>query len=139
MSDSQGREREPEKRPGSKHEEDEDEETSPTPAHSSSFKRIAFLILVGFLFWLAYTARQRHFERKNKVVYATRYSDQYKFRPAASPIVTETLKGGGTRLRGANPTATSRATPTPTPTLEKKKRRRRSKRNAQAKSKAAKK
>ncbi len=66
-----------------------------------------------------------------------RYSDQFKFRPAASPIVTETLKGGGTRLRGANPTATARTTPTPT--LEKKKRRRRSKRNAQAKVKAAKK
>ncbi|KAK0211888.1 hypothetical protein IW262DRAFT_1245263, partial [Armillaria fumosa] len=125
MSDSQGREREPEKRSGLTHEEDEDEETSPTPARSSSFKRFAFLIFVGFLFWLAYTARQRHLERKNKVVYATRYSDQYKFRPAASPIVTETLKGGGTRLRGANPTATSRTTPTPT--LEKKKRRRRSK------------
>ncbi|KAK0433794.1 hypothetical protein EV421DRAFT_1373955 [Armillaria borealis] len=132
MSDSQGREHDLKQRPGSKHEKDEDE-TSPTPPRSSLFKRVAFLIFVGFLFWLAYTARQRHLARKNKVVYATRYSDQFKFRPAASPIVTETLKGGGTRLRGANPTATARTTPTPT--LEKKKRRRRSKRNAQAKAK----
>ncbi|KAK0186346.1 hypothetical protein F5146DRAFT_1124166 [Armillaria mellea] len=137
MSDSQGQEHEPEQRPETKHEEDEPEETSSAPPRSSSFKRVAFLIFVGFLFWLAYTARQRHLGRKNKVVYATRYSDQFKFRPAASPIVTETLKGGGTRLRGANPTATSRTTPTST--LEKKKkRRRRSKRNAQAKAKAAK-
>ncbi|KAK0217489.1 hypothetical protein EDD85DRAFT_942593 [Armillaria nabsnona] len=52
------------------------------------------------------------------------------------PIVTETLKGGRTRLRGANPTTTSRTTPTRT--LEKK-RRRRSRWNVQAKAKAAKK
>lgn len=30
-----------------------------------------------------------------------RYSDQYRFRPAASPIVTETLANGRTRIHGA--------------------------------------
>ncbi|KAK0476260.1 hypothetical protein EDD18DRAFT_1216171, partial [Armillaria luteobubalina] len=74
---------------------------------------------------------------KNKVVLSVpRYSDQYKFRPPASPIVTETLKGGGTRLRGVNRTATLRTIPMPM--LEKKRSRRRPKRNAQAKVKTAK-
>lgn len=72
MSDSQGRECDLKQRQGSKHEEDEDEETSPAPSRSSLFKRVAFFIFVGFLFCLAYTARQRHLARKNKVVYATR-------------------------------------------------------------------
>ncbi|KAH8113834.1 hypothetical protein DFH11DRAFT_278524 [Phellopilus nigrolimitatus] len=39
-----------------------------------------------------------------KVVYANRYSKEHRFRPAASPIVTERLKDGRTRLRGAQPT-----------------------------------
>jgi hypothetical protein len=32
-----------------------------------------------------------------------RYSKQYKFRPAASPVIYEKLKGGQTRVRGAAP------------------------------------
>ena len=32
-----------------------------------------------------------------------RYSKQYKFRPAASPVIYEKLKGGQTRVRGAVP------------------------------------
>lgn len=33
-----------------------------------------------------------------------RYSKDYKFRPAASPVITEQLKDGRVRLRGAQPT-----------------------------------
>jgi len=40
-----------------------------------------------------------------------RYSKEYKFRPAASPIITETLKDGRVRLRGALPTPTETTTP----------------------------
>ncbi|KAJ9095639.1 hypothetical protein QFC21_005511 [Naganishia friedmannii] len=40
---------------------------------------------------------------KPKVIYASRYSDEYKFRPAASPVITETLPDGRIRLRGASP------------------------------------
>ncbi|KAJ9107010.1 hypothetical protein QFC19_002878 [Naganishia cerealis] len=40
---------------------------------------------------------------KPKVIYASRYSDEYKFRPAASPVITETLADGRIRLRGASP------------------------------------
>lgn len=32
-----------------------------------------------------------------------RYSDEYKYRPAASPVITETLPDGRIRLRGASP------------------------------------
>ena len=31
-----------------------------------------------------------------------RYSDEYKYRPAASPVITEYLKDGRIRLRGAS-------------------------------------
>jgi hypothetical protein len=32
------------------------------------------------------------------------YSREHKFRPAASPVITESLSNGKTRLRGATPT-----------------------------------
>lgn len=32
-----------------------------------------------------------------------RYSDEFKYRPAASPVITEYLKDGRIRLRGATP------------------------------------
>lgn len=34
--------------------------------------------------------------------FVCRYSKDYKFRPAASPVVTERLKDGRIRLRGAH-------------------------------------
>jgi hypothetical protein len=40
-----------------------------------------------------------------------RYSKEFKYRPAASPVITETLKDGRIRVRGAAPTSS----PTPTP------------------------
>ena len=40
-----------------------------------------------------------------------RYSKVYKFCPAASPIITETLKDGRVRLRRALPTPTETTTP----------------------------
>ena len=46
-----------------------------------------------------------------------RYSKEHKFRPAASPVITETLKDGRTRIRGGAPTAT----PEPKPIHKKKK------------------
>lgn len=36
-------------------------------------------------------------------VLVCRYSDEFKYRPAASPVITETLKDGRIRIRGANP------------------------------------
>lgn len=40
----------------------------------------------------------------------SRYSKEHKFRPAASPVITETMKDGRTRLRGSYPTPTTTVT-----------------------------
>ncbi|KAF9471643.1 hypothetical protein BDN70DRAFT_551822 [Pholiota conissans] len=82
----------------------------PTP---SSFKRAALLIFVGVLLWMAFQMRFNPLDakRKPKVIHASRYSKEHKFRPAASPIITETLKDGRIRLRGALQTPTAMPTP----------------------------
>ena len=60
-----------------------------------------------------------------------RYSKEHKYRPAASPIITETLKDGRLRVRGAGPTTS--ATPTPTPVKPKSTKKRTKKRAGKAK------
>ncbi|KAG6875918.1 hypothetical protein C0993_006822 [Termitomyces sp. T159_Od127] len=86
----------------------------PTP---SPFKRAALIAFVILLLWIAFSLRPSLLKnnREAKVIYASRYSKEHKFRPAASPVITETLKDGRVRLRGAAPTATPARTPTPTP------------------------
>lgn len=51
------------------------------------------------------------------ILIVSRYSKDFKFRPAASPVITESLKDGRVRLRGATPTGS----PVDKPTTEKKK------------------
>lgn len=68
----------------------------------SIWKRVALIVFVFFIFWFAINMRMR--QSKPQVIHAQRYSSEYKFRPAASPIITERLKDGRTRLRGAAPT-----------------------------------
>ncbi|KAJ7209069.1 hypothetical protein B0H12DRAFT_425322 [Mycena haematopus] len=46
-----------------------------------------------------------------QIVHANRYSKEFKYRPAASPIITETLKDGRVRVRGAAPTTSARQRP----------------------------
>ena len=58
---------------------------------------------------------------------ANRYSEEFKFRPAASPIITETLRDGRTRIRGAEPTV--REMPLATPGSDSKKKDRKNKKN----------
>ncbi|KAJ7190792.1 hypothetical protein GGX14DRAFT_310256, partial [Mycena pura] len=65
------------------------------------WKRAALLLMIAMLFWLAY--QMKGYKSKPKVVYASRYSKEYKYRPAASPIITEALKDGRVRVRGAAP------------------------------------
>ncbi|KAI0075997.1 hypothetical protein K474DRAFT_1583626, partial [Panus rudis PR-1116 ss-1] len=67
------------------------------------WKRLALLITVLILFWVAFSIRPTP-NPQPKVVHANRYSKEYKFRPAASPIITERLKDGRVRVRGAQPT-----------------------------------
>ncbi|KAL5492853.1 hypothetical protein ACEPAI_4301 [Sanghuangporus weigelae] len=93
----------------------------------SRFRKI-LLVLVAF--WLALAILRGSGRQRPKVVHANRYSEDHKFRPAASPIVTETLKDGRIRVRGAEPTA--RSTPSATP--KSKTRKRRSSKRRKAKS-----
>ncbi|EJD49445.1 hypothetical protein AURDEDRAFT_112609 [Auricularia subglabra TFB-10046 SS5] len=69
-------------------------------APASAWKRAALLAFVFGLFWLAF--RMRAAPRRSPVVHAERYSRQFKYRPAASPIVTSKLPDGRTRIRGAD-------------------------------------
>jgi len=86
----------------------------------SRFNR-TFLISLALLCWLAFSMLTNllNAKTKPKVIHASRYSKEYRFRPAASPVVTETLKDGRTRLRGALPEQTAI---TPPPVVKKQKR-----------------
>ena len=116
--------------------ESESESEPPDPKFTqptvSRFKRTFLLIFFAVLCWLAFSS-VLHTNRKPKVIHASRsvnvfvmdsvsdasllklrsqrYSKDYKFRPAASPVITETLKDGRTRLRGALPLPTQHPAP----------------------------
>ncbi|KAF4581384.1 hypothetical protein EYR40_002973 [Pleurotus pulmonarius] len=80
----------------------------PSPPPPSPLKRTIFFVFTGFLFWFLVAKLFGLGQQKEpEIVYAQRYSKEYKFRPAASPIITETLKDGRIRLRGTYPTPTS--------------------------------
>lgn len=122
-------------------EDDKPEHQSPVGARSpprvSHIKRLMLFVIIAALVWLFFPRR----EKKQTVIYAnrcvfllhslqylnprTRYSKEFKYRPAASPIITETLKDGRIRLRGAAPTTLVTPTPTPTPAPTKRKRNKR--------------
>ncbi|KAK7037300.1 hypothetical protein VNI00_011291 [Paramarasmius palmivorus] len=104
---------------------DEDEEQThihDPPPTSSLKKRILFLLVIGVFVWLAFFSKHSPFAKKKpEVIYAKRYSKEFKFRPAASPVITETLKDGRVRIRGAEPSKLSTPTPTPSPKVKGKK------------------
>ncbi|KAI0268700.1 hypothetical protein BC834DRAFT_820923 [Gloeopeniophorella convolvens] len=77
----------------------------PTP---SWWKRALLLLFVIIMFWLSFSLRSSLRTEQPQVMHAKRYSAQHKYRPAASPIITERLKDGRMRVRGAAPTARSR-------------------------------
>ncbi|PPQ95138.1 hypothetical protein CVT25_010637 [Psilocybe cyanescens] len=116
--------------------DDDDEDPRLNRAAPSHFKRFALLVFLVFLFWLGYQMRRSMWEgkRKPKVIHASRYSKEHKFRPAASPIITETLKDGRVRLRGALPEPTE----APKPTVKPKKKTRTGKVSAKRKARQAK-
>ncbi|TFK47664.1 hypothetical protein OE88DRAFT_784501 [Heliocybe sulcata] len=72
----------------------------PAPA---PWKRALLLLFLLALLYLGLHLRLQS-PAETKVVHAQRYSKDYKFRPAASPVVTEKLKDGRVRVRGAQPT-----------------------------------
>jgi len=87
------------------------------PAGSPWCKAMLYTVLIvfGMYIWLSWTdpdqvaMRQRAWDaameriRGKQVVYASRYSKDFRYRPAASPIITEALPDGRKRLRGARP------------------------------------
>ncbi|KAK2467204.1 hypothetical protein APHAL10511_000753 [Amanita phalloides] len=82
-----------------------------------------FAIVLGFVI----STYQNIQTGKPKVIYATRYSKEHRFRPAASPIVTETLRDGRVRIRGAQATMSVPPKPTPTPKRQRKRSKRKTK------------
>ena len=128
--------------PSPESESESESESEPTDARfnqppASRLKRTFLLMFLALLFCLMCTSLLDTKRKPKKVIHASRsvvfwtwlfsalananlltkrYSKDYKFRPAASPIVTETLKDGRVRLRGALPT------PTTTPPVVKPKR-----------------
>lgn len=105
-----------------------------SPPPPSPLKRFLLLTFVVLLLLVGFQMRSGLLaaKKKPKVIHASRlvheltpmfgwnvttlflsarYSKEYKFRPAASPIITETLKDGRVRLRGALPTPTETTTP----------------------------
>ncbi|KAH9930079.1 uncharacterized protein B0H18DRAFT_995140 [Fomitopsis serialis] len=80
-----------------------EDDVKPLPTQRSSpWRRLALITFLLLSLWLVWAVR-KHANRP-KIIYAERYSAEYKYRPAASPILTEILKDGRTRLRGAVPT-----------------------------------
>ncbi|KAG2339028.1 hypothetical protein BDR05DRAFT_968474 [Suillus weaverae] len=65
----------------------------------SLWKRIALLLVTAFLFWAAFQLKPQR--SQPKIIHADRYSKDFKYRPAASPVITERLKDGVVRVRGA--------------------------------------
>ncbi|KIM21125.1 hypothetical protein M408DRAFT_333638 [Serendipita vermifera MAFF 305830] len=74
---------------------------------------LTVLIVLGSYLWLSWTdpdqveMRKQAWEaamekiRGKQVVYANRYSKEHRFRPAASPIITEVLPDGRKKIKGA--------------------------------------
>ncbi|THU90555.1 hypothetical protein K435DRAFT_968628 [Dendrothele bispora CBS 962.96] len=103
--------------------EDEDEQvTRLTDANnstestgSSPLKRTLWMVVIGLMLLFASNSLYSNWirPRKPQILHAQRYSKEYKFRPAASPIITESLKDGRLRVRGAGPTESPEPKPTP--------------------------
>ncbi|WWC91605.1 uncharacterized protein L201_006551 [Kwoniella dendrophila CBS 6074] len=68
------------------------------------WKRVLLVIALIFMAWLSIWLGKKGMEESNKptIIYASRYSDEHKYRPAASPVITEYLSGNRIRLRGAS-------------------------------------
>lgn len=86
---------------------DKDESNAEATLTRNLWKRLRNILLLIAVLWLVMIVVRSSGNRRSKVVYANRYSEEFKYRPAASPIITETLKDGRTRIRGAEPTARS--------------------------------
>ncbi|KAI0701207.1 hypothetical protein BC835DRAFT_1265250 [Cytidiella melzeri] len=73
------------------------------PPIPSAWTRAALVAFVICLMYFAVTLRKT-LAQAPETVQVQRYSDEYQFRPAASPVITEYLPNGNVRLRGAQAT-----------------------------------
>jgi len=69
-------------------------------ARTPTWKRVLLILFIGILVVLAYKIRSSGRLAEPEIIHAERYSREHKYRPAASPIITETLKDGRIRIRG---------------------------------------
>ncbi|KAF9262777.1 hypothetical protein L218DRAFT_1000337 [Marasmius fiardii PR-910] len=95
-------------------EEEVEYQPPPPPPRSSFLKRSIWVVLIAVIVWQGFFSQNPWFWRRApQVIHAKRYSKEFKYRPAASPIITETLKDGRVRIRGAEPSTSSQPTVTP--------------------------
>ncbi|KIR51457.1 hypothetical protein I315_06156 [Cryptococcus gattii Ru294] len=66
------------------------------------WKRMLLIVAIIAMGWLSIYLGRRGMSKKPQVIYASRYSEEFKYRPAASPVITETLPDGRIRIRGAS-------------------------------------
>ncbi|OCF44606.1 hypothetical protein I317_01493 [Kwoniella heveanensis CBS 569] len=83
----------------------QDEFNRPAP---SWWKRVLLVIALFAMGWISIKLGSQGWGSGTKdgdkptIIYASRYSDEHKYRPAASPVITEYLPGNRIRLRGAS-------------------------------------
>ncbi|WRT70325.1 uncharacterized protein IL334_007323 [Kwoniella shivajii] len=80
----------------------EDEFNRPPP---SWWKRSLLVLTLCFMAWMSVWLGRKGLGTDNSkptIIYASRYSEEHKYRPAASPVITEHLPGNRIRLRGAS-------------------------------------
>ncbi|WWC64688.1 uncharacterized protein I303_107299 [Kwoniella dejecticola CBS 10117] len=69
----------------------------------SWWKRTLLILVILAMAWFSIWLGRKGMEEKGPtIIYANRYSDEHKYRPAASPVITEYLSGNRIRLRGAS-------------------------------------
>ncbi|WVF73013.1 hypothetical protein IAT40_007831 [Kwoniella sp. CBS 6097] len=80
----------------------QDEFNRPSP---SWWKRVLLVIALFAMGWISIKLGSQGWggkEEKPTIIYASRYSDEHRYRPASSPVITEYLPGNRIRLRGAS-------------------------------------
>ncbi|KAL5526516.1 hypothetical protein ACEPAF_8240 [Sanghuangporus sanghuang] len=73
--------------------------------YKQHWKKFALYFAVAVVsLWFTVVILNAFGVRRSGIVYSTSYSKEHRFRPAASPIITQTLDDGRTLIRGAQPT-----------------------------------
>ncbi|WWC71916.1 uncharacterized protein I206_105875 [Kwoniella pini CBS 10737] len=69
----------------------------------SIWKRLLLILALLIMAWLSIWLGKKGIKEKGPtIIYANRYSDEFKYRPAASPVITEYLSKNKIKIRGAS-------------------------------------